>query len=570
MNGLKSINIKNYKCFENVSFRLKDINILIGENNAGKSTTVEAIKLVAFAIDKLYSGKFIECPTFISENLRDRCINLNIDTLLIDISLCTYKFRGGVSVITGYFDSNLKVVVYIHNKEVYAMAYSNKICLTRRSDITKSALPSIYVMPHFNLLRNTETLIDERRTARDRFNYRSSLHFRNELYAYKDRIGTLNDLLNFTWPHLYLTVEYTPGVNQYIDTLIRDNDFNAEIKDYGSGLQMWLQILWFICKIPSNDCIVILDEPDVYIHADLQRKLYHLITDKFTQVIIATHSIEIISEANISNILLVDKTKNRFDFCKEKSVLDSALKSIGTTQNLMLTKLKRHNKCLFVEGNDVNILDELFKIAANDRSKSIKDFANCKLDGKSNYKEAFGAAKLFYDDSEGTFRTFCILDRDYNEEYNRKITSEAESNHISLYILDKLEIENYIIIPRIYAQLLKVDISVIEEKLSKFTEELRGETFDRILQDKVLEYRKIKSHMDLAIISKETREYILSNWTTLENKIGLVPGKELKAKVYDWMKSDYNFSCSDKKILNLMEKSDIPNSLIIFLQELNK
>ena len=102
MNGLKSINIKNYKCFENVSFRLKDINILIGENNAGKSTTVEAIKLVAFAIDKLYSGKFIECPTFISENLRDRCINLNIDTLLIDISLCTYKFRGGVSVITGY------------------------------------------------------------------------------------------------------------------------------------------------------------------------------------------------------------------------------------------------------------------------------------------------------------------------------------------------------------------------------------------------------------------------------------------------------------------------------------
>ena len=62
MNKLKSISIKNYKCFKNVSFRLKDTNILIGENNAGKSTAVEALKLIAFAIDKLHTGKLSECP----------------------------------------------------------------------------------------------------------------------------------------------------------------------------------------------------------------------------------------------------------------------------------------------------------------------------------------------------------------------------------------------------------------------------------------------------------------------------------------------------------------------------
>lgn len=569
MNKLKSISIKNYKCFKNVSFRLKDTNILIGENNAGKSTAVEALKLIAFAIDKLHTGKLSECPDFVSENMRDRCICLNIETLLIDISLCTYKYQGGPSIITGYFENNIKITVYIKNSEVYAIAYGNGACLNRKAEIEKAEFPSIYVMPHFNLLRDMESLISEKRTARDRFNYRSSLHFRNELYTYKTDIPTLNSLLHSTWPPLYLSVEYTPGLSEYIDTLVRDNDFSAEVKSYGSGLQMWLQILWFLCKIPNNNCTVIFDEPDVYIHADLQRKLFHLVKDKFNQIIIATHSIEIITEANLADILIVDKSQSSFNFCKEKTALNSALKSIGSTQNLMLTKIHKHNKCLFVEGDDVSILDSLFKIAINDKSKSLKDFANCKLDGKDNYKEAFGAANLFYEDSDGTFKTFCILDRDYNESYNHAIKKGAEANHIKLYILDALEIENYIIIPRIYAKLLNIDVSIINSHLEQFTEELKGETFDRVLQEKVLEYRKLKSGSNLSAISKETREYISEHWNTLEDKIKLVPGKELKAKVYDWMKTAYGFSCNDKKILALMESSDIPDELIAFLKELN-
>lgn len=40
MNKLKSIQISNYKCFKRVSFNLQDTSILIGENNAGKSTAI--------------------------------------------------------------------------------------------------------------------------------------------------------------------------------------------------------------------------------------------------------------------------------------------------------------------------------------------------------------------------------------------------------------------------------------------------------------------------------------------------------------------------------------------------
>ena len=570
MNSLKSIRIQNYKCFNNVSFNIKAINILIGENNAGKSTTIEAIKLLAFAIEKLKLGHFIDCPESISDIKRYKCIFLKIDSLAIDIDTASYKYQGGNSHIVGYFDKNIRVEVYIVNNEVYAMAFANNNCLTNRTEVSKANIPSIFVMPHFNLLRDEETLIDEKRTVKDRFNYRSSLHFRNELLKYKEDIPDLNELLRITWRGLHLSTSYILGENKYIDTQIRDNDFSSEIRKCGSGLQMWVQILWFLCKIKDQDCIVVLDEPDVYIHADLQRKLYHLVSDRYSQVIIATHSIEIINEANLDNIMIVDKRQKSFKFCNKKSNLENVLVSIGTTHNLMLTKLSRYNKCLFVEGKDIDILDEIYKIAINDKTKSIKDFATCKLDGKNNYKESFGAAKIFYDDSDGTFKTFCLLDRDYSESFNTVITQEATTNKVKLHILKKLEIENYLIIPRIFAELLKIDISVVNSKLEEITEQLKGSTFDRVLEGKVLEHRKLEDNYNLAKISKETREYIDCHWTSLDEKISLVPGKELKSNIYDWMKAEYSFSCNDKKILSKMVKSDIPHDLLEFLNELSK
>ena len=357
MNNLKSINISNYKCFKRVSFNLKDISVFIGENNAGKSTAVEAIKLISLGIEKLKAGGFIACPNFVSDCIVDKCIKLNTENLLIDLSVASNEYNGLPSYITAYFANKSKVVISIKDNMAYASAYdSTDKCLNTKHAISKIDFPAIYVMPHFNLLRETEVPIDERRTKRDRFNYRSSLHFRNELRNFQEALPQLNEMLNCTWQGLQISVSYNPVDDTYITAYVRDKSFSAEIKDYGSGLQMWLQILWFLCKINEEKCIVVLDEPDVYIHADLQRKLYHIVADRYSQIIIATHSIEIINEARLSDILIVDKSKSSFKFCKEKAVLDQALKAIGSTQNVMLTKLQRHNKCLFVEGLDLDIL----------------------------------------------------------------------------------------------------------------------------------------------------------------------------------------------------------------------
>ena len=169
----------------------------------------------------------------------------------------------------------------------------------------------------------------------------------------------------------------------------------------------------------------------------------------------------------------------------------------------------------------------------------------------------------------GDFKTFCILDKDYNYSYNEKIKREAEENGVLLYILERLELENYLIVPRIIAELIGEDVMIVEEKIKELADTLKGDAFDRILQDKILEYRKLKESKPYSQISRETRMVDESNWDTLDNILSIVPGKELKGKIYEWIKRDYKKSCSDKKIMAEMQISDIPKELVEFLRTIS-
>lgn len=47
---LEKIQFINYKCFEDATIPLREITIAVGKNNAGKSTMIEGLRLIALAI----------------------------------------------------------------------------------------------------------------------------------------------------------------------------------------------------------------------------------------------------------------------------------------------------------------------------------------------------------------------------------------------------------------------------------------------------------------------------------------------------------------------------------------
>src|SRR5262245_37367385 len=96
----------------------------------------------------------------------------------------------------------------------------------------------------------------------------------------------------------------------------------------GHGVQMWLQTMWFLIRSKGTETVV-LDEPDVYMHADLQRKLIRYIRARFTQVIVTTHSSEIMESRHADNLPAVQ----------------AVLANLGSAQNVHLARLATATPC---------------------------------------------------------------------------------------------------------------------------------------------------------------------------------------------------------------------------------
>src|SRR5207253_782344 len=64
----------------------------------------------------------------------------------------------------------------------------------------------------------------------------------------------------------------------------------------GDGMQIWLQLLLHVFRLRDRD-VILLDEPDVFLHPDLQRRLVWLLESLPGQTITATHSSEVLVEA---------------------------------------------------------------------------------------------------------------------------------------------------------------------------------------------------------------------------------------------------------------------------------
>lgn len=97
--------------------------------------------------------------------------------------------------------------------------------------------------------------------------------------------------------------------------------------------------------------MIVVDEPEIYLHPDVQRQLLGILRDCRPDVLLATHSTEIMSEADPSEILIIDKKKKNAERLKDAEGVQIALDSIGSIQNITLTRLARNKRMLFVEGD---------------------------------------------------------------------------------------------------------------------------------------------------------------------------------------------------------------------------
>ena len=334
----------------------------------------------------------------------------------------------------------------------------------------------------------------------------------------------------------------------------------------GSGLKMWLQIMWFLASSKQAN-IVVLDEPDIYMHPDLQRKLAYILSGIRGQTILTTHSVELLSEFDPEEILIINKRSVRSDYATRPSVVQDAIDRMGTGQNIQLIRLWNSKRFLLVEGKDISLLSRLQLIQSPDSEIPLGNLPSQEIGGWDGWQRAIGAAATLVNSAGERLTTYCLLDRDYHteEEIDTRYR-QAKQNHIELHVWSRKELENYFICPRALSkainaskqmQQVETDVNEVNNTIAKIAEELKNDTFDRLSEF----YHSLDKKGGPVCANKRARERLDNEWNSIDKKLGIISGKKMLAKISEWSQKNYMVSLSARRIARYMEIQDLDSEV---------
>ncbi|MFC2131666.1 ATP-dependent endonuclease [Bacteroidota bacterium] len=551
---IESIHFKNYRCFSDHFIPLKSETIIIGSNNAGKSTIIEGLRLVSIITERYKSLNFHKVPRWLDIPNKDFGVQVSLSGQDINWQNIFHKYHDPPARIIASFDNGYNLTIHIGpDNSTHTVIRNNKNSILNSKSIAKEAdLSKVSVLPQIAPLLTEEKILSSDYIRSNISTYRSSQHFRNELNLfYEDYFEEFKNLVETSWPGIQIIgLDGQGGMHEEpLQLMVRDREFVAEISWMGHGLQMWLQVMWFITRTKDNDSII-LDEPDVYMHPDLQRNLIRLTRGKKQQCIISSHSTEILSEANPDDILIIDRYSPHSSFATNLPAVQNLLENIGSTQNLPLTRLWNAGRLILVEGDDLKLL-KLFQNLIFPKTKIPFDtLPNMPIGGWSGWPYAIGSAMMLHNSIGEQIMTYCILDSDYNTvEKKQNRLKEAKEKNIRLHIWSKKEIENYLIVPSVIQRVLakRIDTPPTEDEivkaLDKITDKLKNDTIDNFAE----EYRT-QNRSNFKAASKYARKIIENDWDTLDGRLSIVSGKKVFSELSSWSKEHYDVSFGPNSI----------------------
>jgi hypothetical protein len=567
---LESIQFKNYRCFADHELPINTETIVVGRNNAGKSTIVEGLRLVAIITERYKNIAFKKVPDWIDLPLSHRGVSVSLAGLNISWQNIFHRYQDPPGKILATFSNGYKLTVHIGaDKKIHAVIQkSNNHVIGNKGQAITAKLPKLSVLPQISPLQKEENILSTDYVKANISSHLSSNHFRNQLSIFYDEyFEEFKSLAEDSWPGLQIiALEGRKNLpEEPIELMVRDGDFVAEVGWMGHGLQMWLQTMWFITRSKHSNTII-LDEPDVYMHPDLQRKLLRFIRGRNPQCLIATHSTEILAETKPNNILIVERSRKKSSFSTNLPAVQKILEKIGSAQNLHLTRLWSAGKLLLVEGKDIKFLKHFQNLIFPDTKFPFDALPNMPIGGWSGWPYAVGSAMLLTNAFDEQIFTYCIFDSDYyppDTIQNRY--EEAAKKNVNLHIWKKKEIENYLIkspvIERIIAQNGKYgspSVIEIESKIHEITSTLKNQTIDCFSQ----EFHSEERSKGIASANKKARKLVEKSWRTTSERLCVVSGKKTISKLSSWATENYGVSFGVNTLLYEIQLHELEQEFI--------
>ena len=564
---LRELKLQNFRGFANHRLPLKELTVIVGSNNAGKTTLVEALRLLSVVVSRYRNLPYRRPPGWTDLPQREFGVSPSLRNLEINFQGVIHRYGPPpLAKIEGAFTNNSSVTIYLNeNKEIHAVIKDSNGGITSNKNQAQNAnLPLVSIMPQVSPVQLSEKILSREYVQSAMSSALSSTHFRNQLNVlYGKFFSEFQHVVEDTWPGVRVLKLYGRGKLPHspLDLHIRNESFVGEVGLMGHGLQMWLQTMWFLTR-SADSTTVILDEPDVYMHPDLQRKVIRYLRHRFPQTILTTHSIEIMSEVDPDQILVVDKTQEKSDFATSLPAVQRITENIGSVHNVHLARLWRSRRFLMVEGKDIKFLKGFQDVLFPSSDTPLETIPHMSIEGWGGFNYAVGSSMALQNAMGEDIAVYCILDRDYHtEEEIEGRYQKAEETGISLHIWSQKEIENYLLKPTVVHRYILRQIArrttppsleEVENKIESLAWEMEEAIFDTLSDEFLARNRKTGSSGS----NKHAREY-MKPYKKNESLLPIVSGKSLLTKLSYWCQSEFSVQINPIGLTREFRRSEI-------------
>ncbi|WAK04524.1 ATP-dependent nuclease [Methylobacter sp. YRD-M1] len=477
---LEKIKIQKFKRISSIELNLSPINYLVGGNNAGKSSVLQAIHTAVTAAQtatelqwKIISDNQIKyCPTGNFADIGHNGPLENMSTGKRSIIIFEGKNDDGEAAI-------YRIELYKgRNSGAGVERLGNYLGFG--SHITKTNPPfSIYVpglagIPHFEEYKTQAIVI--RKIAGGEAN--SVL--RNVLFmlSRKKQLQFLKERMREVFPKFEIEINFDHTKDQHIivNASTRGSHSMKPLDLVGTGVLQALQL--FAYTILFEPPLLLLDEPDSHLHPSNQQQLIKTLESisehTNTKIILATHSRHMINNLpEDAKILWLEdgKLKSEEDFDKIKLLNDlGALDQADEFQKELLILTEDNNKKLFRK-----LLEQIK--APSDR------IGIASYNGIANYKVAIQLTKELLRDNQ---KVVIHRDRDFlTEDEAAAWENEVKKFGVVPYITEGSDLEMNFIHKDHLAELSGKDVSEIESFI-----EILIKDYDSELRKKFRDKRK--------------------------------------------------------------------------------
>ena len=580
---ITSIKLINFKTFKEFSVSLRSMNIFVGPNNSGKSTILSAFRVLEYALRTCQKRKPTSVTTHTGQEVLGHKIPL--DTIPISLENVHHNYSATDTRIEfRYSGSNLLILHFPEDGGV--VVYWDT---TGRTIISgtgfRSAFPDkVQVIPVLGPLEQNEQIVTDETVRRSAGTPRASRHFRNYWWKNSEGFEEFSSLIQKTWPGMSIEPPKIESDGKAHYTMFAlENRIPRELYWSGLGFQVWCQLLTHISRCNQSNLLIV-DEPEVYLHPEVQRQLVTILREVKPDILMATHSVEIISEADSSEILLVEKKKRSAQRLNDIQGVQQAIDNIGSIQNVLLTELARNRRILFVEGTrDYRIIKRFAKRLGYDKLASGSGLTPFESGGFDSWRKVQGLAWGLREAIGTDVKIATVYDRDYRcDDECKKLENDLEQEIELAYFHKREEIENYLLsattLRRAVENAIKDRAQRRGEKPPKFHLKIRS-TLDSLTSEHksesqgqyISKYCSFFRHSgkDQATLTTEAVKIFEVKWDDLETRLEIIPGKKVLKNFREKIQRDYGVTLTDFRLVDAFLPNEIPVDFVRIVEKLD-